>query len=190
MTQTTDSERVTRVQKILNVLVDPLDTTYPVGWHRSPESYTRATLANYVEEIADTVPLVDDLTKRTDFTAETIIMLWRKAEDELLALAEDMEPDERPDVPYTRQEFAYGGVLYAHNHPAPWKPTVIPMLGVNEYRLVCANRQAFLDQFKLYATQWEHVLDKYNIVYRMAPSGEYVIDIVPKNGELREILVY
>jgi len=66
------TERVSRVQQILAALIDPLDTTYPKNWHRSPESYTRAALANYVEEVGDTVPLVDALTKKTTFTADTI----------------------------------------------------------------------------------------------------------------------
>jgi len=177
-----NSERISRVQTILNALIAPLDTTYDPTWHwRSAEAQTRAVTANYVEEVADTAPLVDDLTKKTTFTADTIIMLWRKADDELMAFCEDIDEGENPfGVPWTHQQFAYGGVLHAFNNPAQMTPTVIPMLGVGEFRLVCANKAALLDQFKLYAKQWDSVLDKHSLVTRMAKSGEYVIDIVPK----------
>jgi len=114
-------------------------------------------------------------------------MLWRKADDELLALTEDIDPEDL-DIPggWTDQEFAYAGVMAVFNNPAQMTPSVIPMLGVGEFRLVCANKAALLDQFSLYAKPWDSVLNKHDLVTRKASTGEYVIDIIPKTeGESR-----
>lgn len=166
----------------MNALVGALYTSPDPGWYwRSPEVQAEAVTNDYLQEVRDTQGHVDDLVKKTTFTADTIILLWKNASSDLLQWYDDADYEEGdPMKDITVQEYAHNKVLEAFNDPPVMTPGEIPIQQPGEFRLFCANREKFLEQFSKYPEQWERVLDKSNIVTRMAPSGEYVIDIVPK----------